>query len=110
MAVFDAVRAPTELMLYDKGIELVNGDFLARRPAGRSVPVGAAEPLRNECEHFVNCIQQRTIPHTDGHEGLRVLRVLQVCQQSLQRNGEPVDVTECKNEGAYGQTEERLHS
>jgi UDP-2-acetamido-3-amino-2,3-dideoxy-glucuronate N-acetyltransferase len=36
-----------------------------------------------ECQHFLECTQTRHTPRTDGHEGLRVLTVLQQCQDAL---------------------------
>ena len=42
-----------------------------------------AEPLKQECRHFLDCIAQRRTPLSDGCEGLRVLRVLDACRQSL---------------------------
>lgn len=92
MAVFDDVAAQNKLMLFDKDIALVNGNFRVKRPEGVPVPIEATEPLRNECRHFLDCIGSGRAPHTDGNEGLRVLLVLQACQKSLQLNGEPVAV------------------
>ena len=49
------------------------------------VPVKSVEPLREECLHFLQCIETRQAPRTDGNEGLRVLTVLQSCQEALQQ-------------------------
>lgn len=92
MAVFDDVQPEHKLMLYDKNIEFVNGSFLTQRPQGLPVQIEMREPLRNECEHFLNCVRTRSTPWSDGTEGLRVLLVLQACQKSLQLNGDPVEV------------------
>jgi UDP-2-acetamido-3-amino-2,3-dideoxy-glucuronate N-acetyltransferase len=48
------------------------------------VPFEAEEPLRAECRHFLECIETRQAPRTDGREGLRVLTVLQRCQSALE--------------------------
>lgn len=48
--------------------------------------VAQSEPLRNECGHFVDCIDNGTGPLTDGAEGLRVLRVLQAAESALGAN------------------------
>ncbi len=98
MAVFDDVASTNKLMLYDKDIALVNGNFQVKRPAGMPVAIDSGEPLRNECRHFLDCLRSRSAPHTDGREGLRVLLVLQACQKSLQLNGEPVEVTSLNKE------------
>jgi len=49
-----------------------------------------SEPLRNECQHFIECCLDRRAPRTDGREGLRVLSVLQAAQRSLDDDGESV--------------------
>ena len=47
------------------------------------------EPLRKECEHFLECVETRRRPLSDGTSGNDVLRVLEACQVSLQLNGRP---------------------
>jgi UDP-2-acetamido-3-amino-2,3-dideoxy-glucuronate N-acetyltransferase len=51
------------------------------------VPLEKKEPLREECQHFIDCITQSLRPKTDGVEALRVLKVLQACQRSLEQDG-----------------------
>ena len=41
------------------------------------------EPLRLECEHFVECVLEGRAPRSDGASGLRVVRVLEGLQQAL---------------------------
>jgi UDP-2-acetamido-3-amino-2,3-dideoxy-glucuronate N-acetyltransferase len=90
MVVFDDVRATDKLQIFDKKIDLVNGQFVAQRPTGRPVEFPVAEPLLLECSHFLECIEQRKAPKTDGRDGWRVLKVLEASQRSLSMNGEPV--------------------
>jgi UDP-2-acetamido-3-amino-2,3-dideoxy-glucuronate N-acetyltransferase len=92
MAVFDDIRTEGKLQIYDKKIDLVDGQFVAERPAPRAVPIPAAEPLRLECEHFLECVRTRRSPKTDGADGWRVLKVLEASQRSLSMNGEPVQL------------------
>jgi UDP-2-acetamido-3-amino-2,3-dideoxy-glucuronate N-acetyltransferase len=92
MAVFDDVRKTDKLQLYDKRIDLVNGQFVVERPTAESVEFSADEPLRLECEHFVDCVQSRRSPKTDGQDAWRVLKVLEASQRSLSMNGEPVQL------------------
>ena len=54
------------------------------------VPFDPYEPLRAECEHFLECVRTRQRPRTDGEEGLAVLEVLAACQGALDGRG-PVD-------------------
>jgi UDP-2-acetamido-3-amino-2,3-dideoxy-glucuronate N-acetyltransferase len=93
MAVFEDSRADRKLMLFNKQIELKNGSFEAMKPEGTPVDFEPTEPLRLECQHFLECIDDRKRPLTPGEEGVRVLQVLQACQRSLQLNGEPVQVS-----------------
>jgi predicted dehydrogenase len=60
------------------------------RGEGEELPFGQAEPLRQECQAFLEAIQSRQAPLTDGSSALRVLRVLQAAQQSLVTNGRAV--------------------
>jgi UDP-2-acetamido-3-amino-2,3-dideoxy-glucuronate N-acetyltransferase len=92
MVAFEDTRPDDKLMLFDKRIEWKNGSLEAAKPQGVPVSFSPQEPLRRECEHFLNCILTRSQPLTPGEEGVRVLQVLQACQRSLQMNGEPVQV------------------
>jgi UDP-2-acetamido-3-amino-2,3-dideoxy-glucuronate N-acetyltransferase len=92
MAVFDDMRPSDKLQLFDKRIDLVNGQFVTEKPAPRAVPISPAEPLRIECEHFLKCIETRERPKTDGADAWRVLKVLEASQRSLSMNGEPVQL------------------
>ena len=92
MAVFDDVRKTDKLQLYDKRIDLVNGQFVVERPTAESVEFPSDEPLLLECKHFIDCVQSRRSPKTDGHDAWRVLKVLEASQRSLSMNGEPVQL------------------
>jgi UDP-2-acetamido-3-amino-2,3-dideoxy-glucuronate N-acetyltransferase len=92
MAVFDDVRKTEKLQIYDKKIDLVNGHFVAEKPAARTVEFPPDEPLSLECRHFLQCIATRENPRTDGRDGWRVLKVLEASQRSLTMNGEPVQL------------------
>lgn len=92
MAVFDDVRKTDKLQLFDKKIDLIDGQFVAEKPAAQTITFPPDEPLTLECRHFLDCIQTRRTPKTDGHDGSRVLRVLEASQRSLSMNGEPVQM------------------
>jgi UDP-2-acetamido-3-amino-2,3-dideoxy-glucuronate N-acetyltransferase len=51
------------------------------------VDITQEEPLRQECRHFLDCIKNGTRPITDGHEGLKVLKILNASQASLNDSG-----------------------
>jgi len=50
------------------------------------------EPLADECNEFADCIRTGRTPLTDGHEGRRVVAVLQAVDESIQRDGALVPV------------------
>jgi UDP-2-acetamido-3-amino-2,3-dideoxy-glucuronate N-acetyltransferase len=90
MAVFDDTQADRKLVLYSHRIDWVNRLPVARKAEGEVVALPKEEPLRNECEHFVQCIRDRKTPRTDGENGLRVLKILHAAGQSIRDNGQPV--------------------
>ena len=101
MALFDdTAPAGEKLMLYNQGIDWVEGEPVPRKGEATAVAFETSEPLRAECAHFVECVETRQNPSTDGRNGLRVLQVLQACQESLQTNGQPVSVVSQKAEPA----------
>jgi UDP-2-acetamido-3-amino-2,3-dideoxy-glucuronate N-acetyltransferase len=85
MAVFDDVEQEHKLLLYPHVINWKNHLPIPSKAEAHPVPVDPSEPLREECLHFLECIQSRFSPRTDGQEGVRVLTVLQRCQEALER-------------------------
>jgi predicted dehydrogenase len=90
MAVFDDVRKDAKLVVYDQGVEFVDGEPVARKNEGVTEPLEAGEPLRRQCVEFIECINTRRRPLTDGESGLRVLRVLDAAERSLAERGKPI--------------------
>ncbi len=87
MATFDDMQIEGKLTVYDKGFdEDVRswGEYIARSGDIYSPRIPNLEPLRLECEHFVECIRSGQTPRSDGHSGLRVVRVLEQLQRSLE--------------------------
>jgi UDP-2-acetamido-3-amino-2,3-dideoxy-glucuronate N-acetyltransferase len=82
MAVFDDT-GENKLVLYPHKVEWRNRVPTAVKAAREIVDFEDREPLRAECQHFINCVESRTSPVTNGAEGLRVLRVLDACQRAL---------------------------
>ncbi|MBU1419937.1 MAG: Gfo/Idh/MocA family oxidoreductase [Proteobacteria bacterium] len=86
MAVFDDTAPWSgKLMVYPHSVEWNDNIPVANRAEGRSVTVIEEEPLRAECNHFLQCIENRQRPRTDGEEGLRVLKILNRCQEALEK-------------------------
>ncbi|NMC78245.1 MAG: gfo/Idh/MocA family oxidoreductase, partial [Chloroflexi bacterium] len=50
-------------------------------------PIQWVEPLRAECQHFVDCIRNDCIPRSDGLDGLKVVKILETAQRSLENEG-----------------------
>jgi UDP-2-acetamido-3-amino-2,3-dideoxy-glucuronate N-acetyltransferase len=92
MAVFDDVKKSEKLQLFDKKIDLVNGQFVVEKAVAETVVLPPEEPLELECRHFLECIQNRRQPKSDGADAWRVLKVLEASQRSLSMNGEPVQL------------------
>lgn len=93
MAVFDdTLPWPQKLRLHRHYLRWSGGQVpVPNRSEGDPVLVEPVEPLLQECRHFLECCRDRTRPRTDGEEGLRVLRVLDAAQRSLERDGEAMD-------------------
>ena len=83
MAVFDDTAAE-KLVLYPHRVEWKDRVPNAVKAEAEVVPLASAEPLRIECSEFIECMESRRSSLTDGHEGLRVLRVLTACQRSME--------------------------
>jgi len=92
MAVFDDLEAERKLVLYSHRIDWRDRVPVAHKSEAEFVLLPKEEPLRNECEHFLHCVSTRETPLTDGRNGVRVLQVLDACERSLQKSGNPVEV------------------
>jgi UDP-2-acetamido-3-amino-2,3-dideoxy-glucuronate N-acetyltransferase len=98
MALFDDVAPQDKLLIYEHQVEWIKNMPVPQKGASRPVEFTMSEPLRLECEQFIDCLLSRQRPKTDGANGLRVLRILEACQESLQGKGK---VTTLGNERGY---------
>ena len=88
MAVFEDTQPwEKKIALYSHTIKWQNGMPVPEKADPEFVAVEGKEPLREECLHFLRCIEKRETPITDGNEGERVLEVLWRAQQSLEQGG-----------------------
>jgi predicted dehydrogenase len=98
MLTFDDTAPDERVKIYDKsaipipghttyaeGVAVRSGDVVS--PA-----VPNKEPLLEECEHFIECVQAGRAPRSDGYQGLAVVRVLEAGQASIAMGGAPVEV------------------
>ncbi|MEA2078435.1 MAG: Gfo/Idh/MocA family oxidoreductase [Pseudomonadota bacterium] len=99
MAVFDDLESSEKLRIYDKGASNSSdydtfAEYVSLRFGDITIPyVKVGEPLRLECEHFLECVRERKQPVSDGHDGLRVTKVLDAAERSLKSNGVPIAIT-----------------
>jgi predicted dehydrogenase len=86
MATFDDMAIEGKLTIYDKGFDedaRGYGEYTTRSGYSYSPRIPNVEPLRVECEHFLQCVRTGARPRSDGQSGLRVVGVLERLQQSL---------------------------
>ena len=88
MAVFnDTAPKDEKLLLYPHNITWKDGVPVTDKKEARIIEVEDKEPLRAECEHFLECMRTRKQPITDAQEGIEVLKILKASQDSLSNNG-----------------------
>ena len=86
MATFDDMDLDRKVTVYDKGFDEDSrsyGEYITRSGDIWSPRIANREPLRIECEHFVEAIRTGQSPRSDGTSGLRVVRVLEALQARL---------------------------
>jgi predicted dehydrogenase len=98
MLVWNDIDADEKIKVYDKGIEIKNREgiynlLVSYRSGDMWAPkVEQTEALGLETEYFVHCIVHDKTPMNDGHAGLRVVKVLEACNQSLKQDGKMVNI------------------
>ncbi|MBS9392136.1 MAG: Gfo/Idh/MocA family oxidoreductase [Dolichospermum sp. LBC05a] len=78
MLVYDEIAQ--QVTVYDKGVD----EQLNNRDEGSSVVnIAASEPLKIECQHFLQCLQTRETPRSDGWNGVAVVEILEKVEEAL---------------------------
>ena len=103
MAVFDDAETTEKLRIYDNHAEMPPaksyGEAIQVRFGDIVIPrVEMGEPLKLECQHFIDCVRERKTPVSDAHDGLRVIRIIEAAQQSMEQDGIPVSIRTDHNE------------
>lgn len=100
MVVYDDVETNEKLRVYDKGVECppytdsYSAFQFAYRYGDITIPyINFVEPLRLECQHFVECVSTGQRPQTDGQMGLEVVRIIEAAQKSLKNLGQQEELT-----------------
>ncbi len=103
MLVYDDTALQEKIRVYDRGVTMRPyydnyGEFqYAYRYGDIHIPrIEEVEPIKRECEHFVDCIRNNLTPATDGLNGLRVVAVLEAAQRSLRSGGAAVPLGEMR--------------
>ena len=101
MIVYDDLEPSEKIKIYDKGIA-VNGErdkdklhdiIQYRRTGDVLIPyVDVSEALQKGVAHFIQCINEKKEPITNGEAGLRIVKILEAGSISKQNHGAPVDV------------------
>jgi predicted dehydrogenase len=89
MATFDDMELERKVTVYDKGFDQdfsSYGEYIARSGDAWSPRISNEEPLRIECRHFVECVREGKPPRSGPESGLRVVRVLEALQRSLEES------------------------
>jgi predicted dehydrogenase len=89
MATFDDMATEGKLTIYDKGFDEDSrsyGEYITRSGDIFSPQIPNVEPLRLECQHFLDAIATGVPPRSDGRNGLQVVRMLEQLQRDLERS------------------------
>lgn len=97
--VFDDLNNMEKIKIFEKGA-IINdkvdsfGEFqiLLRDGDIISPKIEAKEPLKEQCRHFLECIEKRKVPLTDGASGVEVIKIMVAIDESIKKNGMPVEV------------------
>lgn len=98
--VFDDVNTMEQVRVFEKGVAPAEAEansfgeysYLVRDGDVISPKIEASEPLKNQCVHFLDVIEGRAAPLSDGTKGLEVARVMAAVEKSLSGHGRPVNV------------------
>lgn len=106
MVLFNDTEPKDKLLVYDHEIEWIDMKPVPHAKRAHAVEIPATEPLKLECQDFIDSIRTRSKPRVDGRKGLQVLEVLAHCQRSLEENGRLVKCV--REEMAYSVHETAL--
>jgi predicted dehydrogenase len=94
MLVWDDLEADEKIKVYDKGVQIKNGqglyDLLVSYRSGDvwAPKVEQTEALKVELEYFLDCIVNDRTPINDGVAGLGVVKLLEAADRSLEKRGQ----------------------
>lgn len=99
MIVYDDLEPSEKIKIYDKGITLGNNgegiykEMIGYRTGDMWAPkLDTAEALKLEAVHFLQCIEEKKKPVTDGAAGLRIVKILEAATESMKEHGRPLEL------------------
>lgn len=99
MIVYDDIEPTEKVRVYDKGVNMNRSESISNKEDAYQTLVSyrtgdvwvpkldSTEALHYVCQEFLDAINENRLPLTDGEAGLRVVRMLEAAQQSINRNG-----------------------
>lgn len=115
MLVYDDIEAQEKIKIYDKGLEIpsyyntyAEFHFAYRSGDIYSPRIDEYEPLRKQCDIFLECIKKEITPPSDGNNGLRVVTVLEASSKSVKQAGRKVTLRLPKKEKTF-KSKEKEH-
>jgi predicted dehydrogenase len=96
MLVWNDLEPDEKIKVYDKGVDVTSGqgvyDLLVSYRSGDvwAPRVEQTEALKLELSYFVDCIAKNQSPHNDGAAGLRVVKLLEAAEESLNQRGKAI--------------------
>lgn len=94
MLVYNDISPNEKIKIYDKGVEAppyydtyAEFQFSYRYGDIYTPRIEEYEPLKRECEHFIECIRESKAPKSDGLSGLRVVSILEAANKSMRNGG-----------------------
>jgi len=100
MAVYDDMQKE-KLVLLDQRAERVEGTFRPVHGDVEVIKIDSQEPLRRMAETFIESVHTGVAPMSDGLDGLRVVRVLEAAQRSMEQGGKPVQIKDSWGEDVF---------
>jgi len=103
MILFDDASPNHKLLVYNHKIDWIQRVPIPHPDKAQPIEVPMRESLKAECEHFIDCLTTRKPPRTNGNEGLRVLKILELCQQSIKNQGKVFTINKVNEQNYFFQ-------
>lgn len=99
MILYDDLEPSDKLKVYDKGITVTPGPeavykmLVSYRSGDMWAPrLDNTEALQTEALHFIDCVENKRRPETDGLAGIRMVKMIEAAEKSLRDRGRLVEL------------------